>query len=161
MHLNLTRRSSLHDVSYSCDANREHMQAEAEKNKQLLDEKMQQDTIKNEAKEKAHAEEAKAAQEEDAKKDGVVNMNIKVNVDSPVGGALPADLANESPEEREKEEKEERRQVNMNIVVNVRSPQEASTASANPGAISAPVPPGDEDDVEDVSSVPVPPITSN
>ena len=61
-----------------------HFQVEAEKSKAELQQKLEEDSIKTEAKEKAHAEESKVAQaaeeQEDAKKDGVVNMNIKVCV---------------------------------------------------------------------------------
>ena len=73
------------------------------------------------------------------KKQGAVNMNIKVNVDSPVGGdysnweercAMEPNLAGCSPEELAEKKEEEKRQVNMNIVVNVRSPTDTADPSA-------------------------------
>ena len=76
------------------------------------------------------------------KKQGAVNMNIKVNVDSPVGGdysnweercAMEPELAGCSPKELAEKKEEEKRQVNMNIVVNVRSP----TDTADPSAMGA------------------------
>ena len=93
------------------------------------------------------------------KKEGAVNMNIKVNVDSPVGGdysnweercAMQPDLAGCSPAELEEKKEEEKRQVNMNIVVNVRSPTDtadSASAAAAPGQgqelsrVAMPVPP--------------------
>jgi hypothetical protein len=73
------------------------------------------------------------------KKQGAVNMNIKVNVDSPVGGdysnweercAMEPELAGCSPKELAEKKEEEKRQVNMNIVVNVRSPTDTADPSA-------------------------------
>ena len=83
----------------------------------------------------------------------------RVNVDSPVGMALPEDEADESESEKEKEKEDEQRQVNMNIVVNVRSPhaeEEGAAAGEKPGQVSAPVPPGDEVEGEN-SEMPTPP----
>jgi hypothetical protein len=86
--------------------------------------------------EEAH-EDAKA--KTDKKKEGAVNMNIKVNVDSPVGGdyvsweercATEPMLAGCSPGKLEAKKEEERRQVNMNIVVNVRSPTDTVPGAA-------------------------------
>ena len=73
------------------------------------------------------------------KKQGAVNMNIKVNVDSPVGGdysnweercAMQPDLPGCSPAELQAKKEEDKRQVNMNIVVNVRSPTDTADATS-------------------------------
>lgn len=80
-------------------------------------------------------------------------------MDSPVGMALPEDEADESESEKEKEKEDEERQVNMNIVVNVRSPhaeEEGAVGGSKPGEVSAPVPPGDEEEGED-GDLPTPP----
>ena len=100
------------------------------------------------------AQEEKSEEEKDQntkKKEGAVNMNIKVNVDSPVGGdysnwmercAMQPDLAGCSPAELEAKKQEEKRQVNMNIVVNVRSPTDTADGAA--GAASEGEPPAGE-----------------
>jgi len=95
------------------------------------------------------------------KKEGAVNMNIKVNVDSPVGGdysnweercAMEPGLAGCSPAELEAKKEEEKRQVNMNIVVNVRSP----TDTADPGAAVAVAAGGAAGQGQELSSVAMP-----
>lgn len=77
------------------------------------------------------------------KKEGAVNMNIKVNVDSPVGGdyasweercAAQPELDGCSRQMLAARKKMDKRQVNMNIVVNVRSPTDTvhtAVADAN------------------------------
>ena len=95
---------------------------------------------------------AQEEKEEDAKdskakkKEGAVNMNIKVNVDSPVGGdyanweercAMQPDLPGCSPAQLEAKKEQEKRQVNMNIVVNVRSPTDTADAGAAEGGAAA------------------------
>ena len=74
------------------------------------------------------------------KKEGAVNMNIKVNVDSPVGGdyatweercAAQPELDGCSRQMLAARKKMDKRQVNMNIVVNVRSPTDTAVAGAN------------------------------
>mmetsp|Transcript_34768 Transcript_34768/g.54318 ORF Transcript_34768/g.54318 Transcript_34768/m.54318 type:complete len:443 (+) Transcript_34768:33-1361(+) len=117
----------------------------------------EQDAIENEKSAKEEAVQVEQHEQETAeatggmqkKKEGAVNMNIKVNVDSPVGG----DWSGVSPEGAEEAEKEAKRQVNMNIVVNVRSPQETGgeQAEAEPKseAVGKVMPEEEETDDED------------
>ena len=88
------------------------------------------------------------------KKEGAVNMNIKVNVDSPVGGdysnwvercAEQPQLAGCSEKELEAKKEEEKRQVNMNIVVNVRSPTDTADPASMAHAAAAGVSQGQEE----------------